>query len=119
MINFSHWNSLQAIIVTHTADTRSQDYPLCKFEEITVTTVGVVTLLILILFTVMFVSIVVALIRSKRLIQKEFKNIKESQDKRVKCVYEEIRPLEKPTIIETTENAAYICLSRMCANPSL
>ena len=81
---------------------------------------GVVALLILILITSVFVSVTVVLIRSKRLIQKELKNVKESQDNRKKgdTVYEEIKPL--PTaVIETTENTAYTCISRVCANSSL
>ena len=53
--------------------------------------------------------------------QRELKDVKESQNNRRKgnTVYEEIKPLPESTIIETTENTAYTCISRMCANASL
>jgi hypothetical protein len=90
------------------------------FGDITYTliTSGVVVLSILILITAVFVSVTVLLIRSKRLIQRELKDIKESPDNRKKgdTVYEEIKPLPAPTVIETTENTAYTCISRVCAN---
>ena len=93
------------------------------FGDITNTliTSGVVALLILILITAVFVSVTVSLIRSKRLMQRELKDIKESQDSRRKgdTVYEEIKPLPESTTIETTENTAYTCISRVCANASL
>ena len=87
----------------------------------TLITSGVVALLIQILITAVFVSVTVLLIRSKRLMQKELKDIKESQDSRKKgdTVYDEIKPLPESTVIETTENTAYTCISRMCANASL
>ena len=77
--------------------------------------------LILILITAVFVSVTVLLIQSKRLMQKELKDIKESQDNTRKgnTVYDEIKPLPESTIIETTENTAYTCISRVCANASL
>ena len=84
---------------------------------------GVVALLILILITAVFVSVTVLLIRSKRLMQKELKDIKESQDNSLRrkgdTVYEEIKPLPASTVIATTENTAYTCISRVCANASL
>ena len=84
----------------------------------TLITSGVVAL---ILITAVFVSVTVLLIRSKRLVQKELKGIKESQDNRRKgdTVYEEIKPLPESAIIATTENTAYTCISRVCANASL
>ena len=83
---------------------------------------GVVAFLVLVLITTVFVSVTVLLIRSKRLMQKELKNVKGSQVNRMKgdTVYEEIQP--PPTssaVIETTENTAYTCLSRVCANSNL
>ena len=100
------------------------DDPICMdFGDITNTliTSGVVALLILILITAVFVSVTVLLIRSKRLMQRELKDIKESQDSRRKgdTVYEEIKPLPESTTIETTENTAYTCISRVCVNASL
>ena len=93
------------------------------FGDITNTliTSGVVALLIQILITAAFVSVTVLLIRSKRLMQKELKDIKESQDSRKKgdTVYDEIKPLPESPVIETTENTAYTCISRICANASL
>jgi hypothetical protein len=90
------------------------------FGDITYTliTSGVVGLSILILITAVFVSMTVLLIRSKRLIQRELKDIKESQDsgKKGNIVYEEIKPLPASTVIETTANTAYTCISRVCAN---
>lgn len=86
------------------------------FEETTFIAGGVVTVLILILITVVFISMAVALIRSKRLIQKELKNIKESQ---MKVEYEEITPALPPLAsgaVETTKNAAYTCISGVYAN---
>jgi hypothetical protein len=84
-------------------------------------TSGAVGLLILILITAVFVSVTVLLIRNKRLIQRELKDIKESQDNKKKgeTLYEEIKPLPASTVIETTENTAYTCISRVCVNPSL
>jgi hypothetical protein len=84
-------------------------------------TSGAVGLLILVLITAVFVSVIVLLIRSKRLIQRELKDIKESQDNKKKgdIVYEEIKPLPSSTVIKTTENTAYTCISRVCANPNL
>ena len=93
------------------------------FGDITNTliTSGVVALLIQILITAVFVSVTVLLIRSKRLMQKELKDIKESQDNRKKgdAMYDKIKPLPASTVIETTENTAYTCISRVCANASL
>ena len=84
-------------------------------------TSGGVALLILILITTVFVSVTVLLIRSKRLMQKELKDIKESQDNRKKgdTVYEEIKPLPASPVIATTENTAYTCISRVCVNANL
>ena len=109
---------------TFATGTRRQDYPMCMdFGDIMYTFIagGVVALLILILITAVFVSVTVVLIRSKRLIQKELKNVKESQDNRKKgdTVYEEIKPLPTSFLIETTDNTAYTCISRVCANSNL
>ena len=110
----------------HFATSTRQDYPMCMdFGDIMYTFIvgGVVALLILILITAVFVSVTVVLIRSKRLIQKELKNVKESQDNRKKgdTVYEEIKPLppSSDSVIETTDNTAYTCISRVCANSNL
>ena len=68
----------------------------------------------------MFVSVTVVLIRNKRLIQKELNNLKESQDDRKKCVYGEITlPASTVIVIETNENAAYTCISKVCVNSGL
>ena len=82
---------------------------------------GGVALLILILITAVFVSVTVLLIRSKWLMQKELKDIKESQDSKKKgdTTYEEIKPLPASPVVETSKNTAYTCISRACANPSL
>ena len=82
---------------------------------------GVVAFLVLILITAVFVSVTVLLTRSKRLIEKELKSVKGSQVNRMKgdTVYEEIQPPPASTVIETTENTAYMCLSRVCANSNL
>ena len=82
---------------------------------------GVVAFLVLVSITAVFVSVTVLLTRSKRLMQKELKNVKGSQDNRTKgdTVYEEIKPPPASTVIETAENTAYTCLSRVCANSSL
>lgn len=96
-------------------------YRMCmRFEEITFIAVGAATFLILVLLTAVFVSVIAVLIRSKRLIQRELNNIKDSQDDKKKSVYEEITlPTSTVTVIETNENAAYTCISRMCANSGL
>ena len=82
---------------------------------------AVVAFSVLILITAVFVSATVLLVRNKRLIQKELKNAKGSQDTGTKgnTVYEEIGPLPGSPAIETTENTAYTCVSRVCANPNL
>ena len=82
---------------------------------------GVVALLVLVLITAAFVSVTVLLIRSKQLIKKELKNVKGSEDNRMKgdTVYEEIKPAAASTVIETTENTAYTCISRVCADSNL
>ena len=84
-------------------------------------TSGGVAFVILIVITAVFVSVTILLIRSKRLMQRELKDIKESQDNRRKgdTVYEEIKPLPASTVIATTENTAYTCISRVCVNASL
>ena len=82
---------------------------------------GVVAFLVLVLITAVFVSVTVLLTQSKRLMQKELKSVKGSQVNRMKgdTVYEEIKPPPASTVIETTENTAYTCLSRVCANSNL
>ena len=83
---------------------------------------GVVALLVLVLITAVFISVTVLLIRSKQLIKKELQNVKGSQENRTKgdTVYEEIKPPPtSSTVIETTENTAYTCISRVCANSNL
>ena len=82
---------------------------------------GAVAVLVLVLITTVFASVTVLLIRSKRLMQKELKNVKENQVNRMKgdTVYEEIKPPPASTVIETAENTAYTCLSRVCANSNL
>ena len=82
---------------------------------------GVVALLVLVLITAAFVTVTVLLIRSKQLIKKELKNIKGSEDNRMKgdTVYEEIKSPAASTIIETTKNTAYTCISRVCADSNL
>ena len=110
---------------TFDTGTRRQDYPMCMdFGDNIMDTFiagGVVALLILILITAVFVSVTVVLIRSKWLIQKELKNVKENLDNRKNgdTMYEEIKPLPASTVIETTENTAYTCISRVCANSDL
>ena len=108
---------------TFAAGTTKQDYPVAVtctcIEETTFITSGVVIFVfILILITVVFVFVIVLLIRSKHLIQKELQNVKGRQDNRTKgdTVYEEIQPPQASTVIETTENTAYTCISRVCAN---
>ena len=118
-------NSLLSLLIA--TGIRSQDYPMCAcmdFRDITYyafITSGGVALLILILITAVFVSVTILLIRGKWLMQKELEDIKESQDSRKKgdTVYDEIKPLPASTVIETTENTAYTCISRVCANASL
>ena len=82
---------------------------------------GAVAFLVLVLITAMFVSVTVLLTRSNKLMQKELKSFKGSQVNRMKgdTVYEEIQPPPSSTVIETTENTAYTCLSRVCANSNL
>ena len=81
----------------------------------------VVAFSVLILITAVFVSVTALLVRNKRLIQKKLKDTKGSQDARTKgdTVYEEIGPLPASPAIEITENTAYTCISRVCANPNL
>ena len=93
---------------------RRQDYLICiNFGDIIAG--GVVTSSILVLIISMLVCVILLLIRSKRLLQKE---LKESQDNREKdnTVYEEV---PASIVFETTENTAYTCTSRVCANASL
>ena len=82
---------------------------------------GAVAFLVLVLITTVFVFVTVLLIRSKRIMQKELQNVKGSQDNRTKgdTVYEEIKPPPSSTVIETTKNTAYTCISRVCANSNL
>lgn len=93
--------------------TDRSDYPICQsFEAVTSISIGAGALIILLLFSAIFITVSILLVNRKARIQKELASIKESLANKTRD-YEEIAYVAP---ITTDNNAAYSCISRVCAS---
>ena len=74
-------------------------------------------LVILLLFCAVFIIVTIILVKHKARIQKELASVKESLENKPRY-HEEINsfPLASVAPIRTDNNAAYSCISRVCAS---